>query len=470
MDKNIVFFLLDQLSFRALPVYGNQDADTPNLNWLTEDALVVDGCYTTCPLCVPARTALWSGRYPHETGVISNGHKWQQGPLPEEFTTVGECFRDAGWQAVHFGKDEGGGALRGFDAAPMGVTRFEAEDPAFPLNGDSFRDRHTTDAVCQFLEQREDDRPLFLVADLVNPHNICGWVGANEGVHTGVPSERPLPQLPVNFAFDDIENRPAAIQYLCCSHNRQAQTAGWEPENFREYLRAYHYYLSLADRDVGRILEALKKRGFTTENTLFVFTADHGDSMAARGQVTKQIAMYEETTRIPLAFKGAGVQPGVKTGLASSLDLFPTLCSWAGIRAPEGLRGQNLTEVLNGGELPERECIAAEWHTEYGYTVSPGRMIRSGSYKYTKFIEDGKEELFDLKADPYERINLAVKADSAGGSEYTAVLEQMRRTFREHLARTQDSFETLAWDVDKRWRSHPVGYQNHQGIAAPMEK
>lgn len=459
-------FLLDQLSFRALPAYGNTDARTPNLDWLAEDALVVDGCYSTCPLCVPSRTALWSGRYPHETGVISNGRKWPQGPLPEHIPTLGECFRDAGWQAVHFGKDEGGGALRGFEAAPMGSTVFETGDPAFPLNGDSFRDRYTTDAACEFLEQRQDDRPLLFVADLINPHNICGWVGANQGVHTGVPSDLPLPPLPENFTFDDIRNRPLAVQYLCCSHNRQAQTAGWVPENFREYLRAYYYYISLADQEVGRILETLNKRGFTQDNTLFVLAADHGDSMAARGHVTKQVTLYEETVRVPLMFKGAGVQSGKAEGLASLLDIFPTLCAFAGIEAPENLSGKDLTAVLAGDKLPERDCVASEWHTEYGYTVSPGRMVRSGDYKYMKYIEDGKEELYDLKADPYEQKNLAADEMSA---ETKDALEHMRRVFRKHLADTEDSFETLSWDVDKRWRSHPVGYQNHKGIAAPME-
>ena len=174
------------------------------------------------------------------------------------------------------------------------------KDEAFPLNVDSFRDVYTAEVACRFLDKRQDERPLFMITDLVNPHNICGWVGANKGVHESRECDAPLPPLPENFVFEDIENRPAAIRYICCTNNRQAQAAGWTPENFREYLRAYYYYLSMADRSVGQVLDCLEQHGYTPENTLFVLMADHGDSMAAHGLVTKQVNFYEEITRVPM--------------------------------------------------------------------------------------------------------------------------------------------------------------------------
>lgn len=462
MKRNIIVFLLDQLAWRALPAYGNSFAQTPNIDRIAEGGLIIDGCYTACPLCQPARAALWTGRYPHETGVLSNGRNWPERGIPNSMPTVGETFSRAGWQTVHFGKTHDGGALRGFYCEPEEELVFPEENKAFPLNVDSFRDRYTVKAACRFLEEREDERPLLMITDLVNPHNICAWIGANQGIHESVPGNMPLPLLPDNFEFEDIRNRPAAVRYLCCSHNRQAQTVGWTPENFREYLQAYYYYLSMADRDVGTILDTLEKCGYTPENTLFVFSADHGDSMAARGQVTKQVTLYEETTRVPLIFKGLGVKPGKQEGITSLLDLFPTLCGWAGIVPPEDLRGTDLSSVLSGGALPEREYIAGEWHTEWGFTVSPGRMIRTERYKYTRYIEDGGEELFDLVLDPMEQKNLAPDPDSA------VILTKMRSLLGKHLDVTGDPFETLPWKADYRWRSHPVGYQKHRGIAAPM--
>ena len=464
MRRNIVVFLLDQLAWKALPVYGNEFIETPNIDRIAEDGLIVDGCYTACPLCQPSRAAFWTGRYPHETGVLSNGRKWPEKGIPADMPTLGETFQRAGWQTVHFGKTHDAGALRGFFCEPEKEIEFADEEPAFPLNVDSFRDKYTVQAACRFLEERKETEPLLMIADLVNPHNICGWVGENAGKHTGISSGRSLPPLPDNFYFEDIENRPAAVRYICCSHNRQAQAAGWTPENFREYLRAYYYYLSLADRGVGDILDVLLKKGYTPENTLFVFTSDHGDSMAARGQVTKQVSFYEETTRVPLIFKGPGIHPGRKKGIASLLDLFPTLCRWAGIMPPAGLQGMDLTETFSGGDLPKRDYVACEWHTEWGYTVSPGRMICTGRYKYTRYIEDGSEELFDLEKDSTEKRNLA------GDSSYREVVEKMHSLLNEHMIRTKDPFNSLSWEADRRWRSHPAGYQNHKGIAAPMSE
>ena len=167
-------------------------------------------------------------------------------------------------------------------------------------------------------------------------------------------------------------------------------------------------------------------------------------------------------TRVPMIFKGPGVKPGKQEGIASLLDLFPTLCGWAGITAPEGLRGMSLTETLGGGSLPEREYVACEWHTEWGYTVSPGRMIRANRYKYTRYVEDGAEELYDLVNDPMEKKNLAVNPVCRFS------LQEMRKLLWDHERVTKDPFETLPWKADKRWRSHPAGYQNHHGIAAPM--
>ena len=394
--------------------------------------------------------------------MLSNGNKWPETGIAEDLPTLGETFANAGWQTVHFGKTHDQGALWGFVCEPEREVRIAEEEATFPLNVDSFRDAYTVEEACSFLEKRQDERPLLMVTDLVNPHNICGWVGANKGVHESTECQYPLPPLPENFDFEDIENRPAAIRYICCTNNRQVQAAGWTPENFREYLRAYYYYLSLADHSVGAVLDSLEKNGYTTENTLFVLMADHGDSMAAHGLVTKQVNFYEEITRVPMIFKGPGVKPGKQEGIASLLDLFPTLCGWTGITAPEGLRGMSLTETLGGGSLPEWEYVACEWHTEWGYTVSPGRMIRANRYKYTRYVEDGAEELYDLVNDPMEKKNLAVNPVCRFS------LQEMRKLLWDHERVTKDPFETLPWKADKRWRSHPAGYQNHHGIAAPM--
>ncbi len=464
MDKpaNILIFVTDQLSWKALPVYGNTYVKTPNINRITQNALIYEECYTPCPLCQPARASFWSGIYPHETKVISNGRKFPVNDLPHTIPTLGSVLQENGYETVHFGKKHDAGALRGFRCdEPLQVIVPEISD-AWPHNIDTFRDRYTAERSVEWLENYNGEKPYIMVADLVNPHNICGFIGKFAGENEGVDPGVPLPPLPDNFEFEDIKNRPVGVQYICCSHNRQAQVSQWTPRNFQYYLAAYYYYLEMVDAEIGRILDALEKRS-DAENTLIVFMADHGDSMAARHRVTKQVDFYEEVTRVPFFFSGKGVVPRrIEGRMTSLLDLFPTLCGYAGLPIPLGARGLDLSGELMGGKVIQREFVASEWHTEWGYTISPGRMIRTREYKYTHYIEDDSEELFDMQKDPLEKKNVA--KDPA----YFPELENMRRLYRHQLKETKDTFESMEWLADKRWRSHPVGYEKHRGIAAPQ--
>lgn len=459
---NILIFVTDQLTWRALPAYGNTYAKTPNIDRIAKNAVIYDECYTPCPLCQPARASFWSGIYPHETKVLSNGRKFPVEDLPETVPTLGSVFTEGGYETVHFGKKHDAGALRGFWCDEELQTKVDPVSDAWPLNMDTFHDRYTTDRSVEWLKNYNGEKPYIMVADLVNPHNICGFIGEFAGENPGIDPGVPLPPLPDNFEFDDIENRPIGVQYICCSHNRQAQVAQWTPRNFQYYLAAYYHYLERADAEIGRILDTLEQRE-DADNTLVIFMADHGDSMAARHRVTKQVDFYEEVSRVPFIFSGKGIQPRRISGrMTSLLDLFPTLCGYAGLPIPDGLRGLDLSKELSGGELVQRDYVASEWHTEWGFTISPGRMIRTNDYKYTRYIEDGGEELFDMNKDPLEKKNVA--KDPA----YADALEEMRALYHRQLNETNDPFETMQWLADKRWRSHPVGYEKHRGIAAPQ--
>lgn len=462
--KNILVVIADQLTWRALPAYGNEYARTPAIDSIADGAAKFDACYTPCPLCLPARAAFWSGLYPHQTSALSNGRNFPIKQLEEGIPTLGTVFSSAGYETRHFGKTHDAGALRGFECEPEDKADVFAEAAAWPVAVDTARDRYTAKRCVEYLQNRpKGGKPFLMVADFVNPHDICSWTGHNQGKHedTPIPAGRKLPPLPENFVFDDIENRPLPVQYICCSHNRQAQTAGWTADNFRHYLAAYYHYVERVDREIGQVLNALRERG-DWENTLIVLLADHGDSMAARGRVTKQVDLYEEVTRVPFMFKGPGVAAGVHSSPVSLLDLFPTLCGFAGVNQPNGLVGADLTPALKGGQPPKRDYVASEWHTEWGFTVSPGRMICNERFKYMKYVEGGGEELYDLQRDPYEKKNLAKAPASADA------LEEMRALFARFIKETGDDFESLTFFADKRWRSHPVGYQNHEGIAAPQ--
>ena len=464
---NMLLIVVDQLAWKKLNNYGGK-SNTPNIDSIAENGVAMDACYCPYPLCQPSRAAFWTGMDSHRNQVWSNGRNWQITEVDETFPCLGETFRNAGYKTMHFGKRHDGGALRGFECSEELLKEIPDENPAFPFNFDTYADAYTVDRAKEFLESYDFEKPLFMALDIINPHNICGYIGKNKGVHEnaeGTGDVDTLPELPENFYCEDLKNRPLPVQYLCCSHVRQSQTVGWTEDNFRGYLAAYDYYLSVADRHIGEVIDALRKTG-ELDNTMIVFWSDHGDNMTSRQSVTKQVTMYEEVTRVPLIFSGAGVTPRKETvkGLCSLLDIYPTLCSIAGIEAPEGLDGKDISEVITTGKLPERRYVTSEWFTEWGYTISPGRMVRTERYKYIHYLEGNGEELYDLEKDPHEMKNVA--ADPS----YADVLQEARDIMKTRIEESDDPYYSLEVKADRRWRSHEIGYQNHRGITAPEYK
>ena len=463
MAMNIVMIIADQLSQRGLGCYGNRDVVSPHLDGLAQSGIRMRHAYTTCPLCLPARAAFWTGTLPHDTWSVSNARNFRNGVVGEGTPTMGSLFQAAGYDTVHFGKQHDNGALRGFTCSPEVETPLEA-CPAWPVNYDSRRDPHTLELCLDYVRQPHE-KPFFLVADFNNPHDICNWVGAFAGEHDDVTPPGSLPELPGNFEIDDLQTRPLPIQYLCCSHVRLSQASRWTPTNYRHYLAAYYHFIHRLDDQVGRLLAAVRASD-SADDTLIVFMADHGDGMTAHRMVTKQVSFYEETNCVPMLFAGGPIAPRgvVLDNLVSTADLLPTLCDGAGIKPPAGIYGQSFWPMLEQGRVTDaaRDCVAGEWMTEWGDTIEPGRMIRTSGFKYTRYLEGDGEELYDLTADPGERRNLA------GFPEYRACLDEHRRLLAEHVQREQDPFFYLAWRVEPRWRSHAPGYPNHVGLCAPL--
>jgi choline-sulfatase len=457
---NILLIVADQLARQALPAYGDRYARTPNIDRIANRGTRFEHCYTPYPLCMPTRAAYWTGRFPHETGVLSNGRNFPAGEIPDGMPTLGKLFSDAGYDAVHFGKTHDAGSLSGFRIAERFQTEVPQEGP-WPVNADTFFDRTTTEQVAEYLRAPHAS-PFIAVADLNNPHNICGYVGEREGPHEDPPVPGELPPPPANLEVENFASLPLPVQYVCCAHRRQAQAAGWSPENYRHYLAAYYHYIERVDREIGLILEALETSG-QAGDTLVVFMADHGDGMGGRGLVTKHTTFYDETTRVPFIFAGPGVAEDASAGepLVSLLDLLPTLCDYAGLAAPAGLWGRSLVPWLKGAEGTPHDYVVSEWHTEWGFTIEPGRMLRTPQFKYVRYREGNGEELYDLESDPGEVRNLAPDG------EWRTVLERHRAMLHRHIEETCDPFETYEWLADERWRSHAPGYHNHTGPCAP---
>jgi choline-sulfatase len=459
---NLLLICADQLAREALPAYGGSYAHTPNIDRLADRGVRFDRCYTPCPLCQPARASFWTGRFPHETGVRSNGIRDHVPDVPADMSTMGELLSAAGYQCVHFGKRHDAGALRGFEIAESGELPVDAP-PQYPAGADSRRDRYTAQRAVEFLKTRRDDRPLLIAVDFVNPHDICSWIGHNQGPHEDLPPGRPLPPLPDNFEDADLHKRPRPVQYICCGHNRLAQASQWTPDNYRHYLAAYYHYLEQVDAEIGRVLDALE-RSPIAGNTLVVFFSDHGEGLASHRMVTKQVSFYEQTTCVPMIFSGSGVHGAGRLAnpLVSLLDLLPTVCDYAGATVPDGLWGRSLRPWIEADRPGSpHDYVACEWYTEWGFTIEPGRMIRTDRFKYTRYLEADGEELYDLHADPGETRTLV------DDRSYQSVLQNHRDLLDRHLSETRDDFASLNWLAEPRWREHPIGYMHHRGLAAP---
>lgn len=459
---NILIIQVDQLFSDALNAYGGK-SNTPTIDALCSSGIVFENCFCQFPLCQPSRASLWTSQYPHQTNILSNGRNWPVKNYTKNDKTLGDIFSAAGYKTVHFGKTHDAGTLRGFDCATEEEIIIPHENPAWPYNMDTFTDRDCRIKACDFLTNWDFSLPLLMAVDFVNPHTICGWVGENKGKHIDIPIEN-LPPLPPNFDFDDIKNRAPSIQYICCSHIRQSQVAEWTADNFRHYIAAYHHYLGIVDTEIAHVLQSLEQRG-QKENTIIVFFSDHGDNLTARNSVTKQVNLYEECVKVPLAICGPHIQKQKKKiqGLTCLLDIAPTLCDIAGIPIPKSFEGISLLPSIHTGAKPNRTYAVSQWHTEWGYTVSPGRMIRTEQYKYIHYIEGEFEELYNLTTDPHEKKN------EAKNPAYAKELTNMQNLFTEYLTNTKDPYKKLKYTADIRWRSHKCGYHNHRGIAAPQD-
>lgn len=477
--NNYLLIICDQLAATALSAYGNTYSRTPNLDKLTTRSAVFEYAYTPCPLCQPARASFWTSRYPHETNVRTN-LPLQRYPiykentvtktpdtfpsLSEEIPTMGELFSDAGYQCIHFGKAHDYGGLRGFEVIPDVQIRIERTNPAINFDYETYLDVDTTQKAVAWLTEQAPtlEKPFLAVADLQNPHNICGYIGEmRNGCNPDIfPLDRELPPLPENFEFDDIENRPEFIQYLCCAHRRLRHASHWTPLDYQYYLYAYYYYLSMVDKQIGEILDALEHSG-KVDDTVILFFADHGEGMAAHKQVTKYGVFYEESNRVPFLACGPNIPAGHRIqGVTSLLDILPTMLDYSGLPI-KGFAGNSQLKALMGySATSSNDYVVAEWHDEFRDYTIPGRMICDESWKYTCYLEPNSEELFDLKNDRLEQKNLAQLP------QYQNILNTYRTKLDAHLEKTEDDFSNLAVSVSSGYRQHPLGFHHHEGLSA----
>jgi len=378
---NLLLVICDQLGLDAIGAHGYPDAQTPNLDRMIRRGTTFIESHSTNPVCSPARSSLMTGRMPVETGVVSNGR-----PIHRSRPNLGQWFSERGYEAVYCGKWH----LPGGTATPNDGFRLLPSRGGFAQIDDTVLS-HTCDA---YIRNCSRERPFLLVASFLQPHDIC-YYGNHPGLRmpAGMPYERiadRLPQLPPNHKIRP--KAPVALDRIICDW--------YDEQQWRYYLYLYARMVEMLDADVGRLLDAVEESG-QADNTITLFTSDHGDGRARHSHVAKWYP-YDEAAKVPMIACSPGhIDSGRRDTehLVSGLDVMPTLCDFAGIRPPEGVRGNSLRPLLQGKSTTWREFVSSEHHVV-------GRMVRSDQYKYVRYAGDPVEQLFDMKADPWETKNL----------------------------------------------------------------
>ena len=427
---NILYIFTDQQSATAMSCAGNPHLRTPCLDRIASQGVRFDCAYTSFPLCVPARTSMFTGRMAHECGVVDNRPTHDTG-LP--FDMLGRLLADNGYDCHYVGKwhipsvAETDAASHGFGQVVFG-------------GGYGGLDTEKTDAAIAFLE-RPHGSPFFLVVSYNNPHDCCE-LSRREPLRMGPIPDPPdvdkLPPLP--FSARIPEGEPDAIRtfqdeipFLLAND--------WDAQRTREYLWGYYRLTEMVDAEIGRVLAALETTG-RQKDTLVVFSSDHGDGHGCH-RWNQKWTFYDESSGVPFVVVPPGHGQGgttISCPVSATLDLMPTILDYAAIGAVPECRGISIRPLIEGQSL-QREYVAAETDLSEPGTVPggprrPGRMIRTERYKYSAFQAGSRrEQLVDMRSDPGEMSNLA------GTASHAAVLRRHRDMLTEWCRVTDDSFD-----------------------------
>ena len=470
---NILFLLSDQHSPLAMSCAGHPVVRTPHMDRLSREGVQLDAAYCPTPLCMPARVSLLCARHAHNTGILHNGGRMMAEP------TVPQALRAAGYRTavtgkIHFtqrgrpGSTECDEHLRelGFEDVMANLGKVAAARSQQPdtyqaelrrkgvydafrddyearysgglpnwyvaestLNDEDYHDAWIGRQTRDWLASYDDERPFFCWCNWGGPHMPWDAPGRYARLYDPAAVDAPL--------HDPLDDAPADIR-----RKRDAAMAGMPPdiwevggepqplteEAWRRCRAHYYGMVNVVDDGIGIMLDALEQRGML-DNTLVVYTSDHGEMLYDRGLYGKQL-MYEQSARVPLVVRWPrGFDAADRSqALASTLDLMATFLDVGGASLPVD-HGRSLLPVLRGDTAAHRDEVFCELDAE--------KMVRQGPWKYVYHPEREVQQLFHLDDDPHELRNLAATGDHTGKEQ----------ALRDRI---------LAWMIDTEPRPHGV--------------
>jgi arylsulfatase A-like enzyme len=446
-SPNVVVFFTDQQRWDTTGVHGNPLELTPNFDRMAKSGTHVYHSFTCQPVCGPARACLQTGLYATQTGVYINGPA-----LQPDTQTLAHYFQAAGYTTGYIGKwhlsyeepvpeSERGGYetwlaanLLEFESQPYNMVMYDNDNQPVKLPG--YRIDALTDAAIRYLDKLQNGTqqgpPFFLFLSYLEPHHQ-----------------------------NHIDDYPAPTGY------RERYQGRWIPPDLaalggstHQHIGGYFGLVKRLDEALGRLLDALKSLGLE-ENTIILFTSDHGNHFKTRNAEYKR-SCHEASIRVPTAIIGPGFDGGGQIGeLVSLIDLPPTLLDAAGIPVPEQMEGRSILNLIRGQVV--------DWPDDVFIQISEsqvGRAVRTSRWKYSVSAPDRnawlesasdryvEEYLYDLEVDPHELSNLI------GYESHQDVAAVMR----ERLLRYLQEVESAKPDI----LAAPV-HESGQRIVTPAE-
>ncbi len=473
---NLLFIWTDEQQYFTMKAYGNEIIQTPNLDRLASGSFVFEKAYVTQPVCTPDRASVMTGLYPHTHGCVANNIH-----LDENVKTLPEIVGDPDYHSAYMGKWHLGDevfAQRGYktwvaiedsyipyygtDKDPEARSDYHhwlVEKGYQPNERNKFsrsfaanlplehcKPKFLEEKAIRFLEENGYD-PFILYINFLEPH--MPFFGPLDSLYS--PDEVFLPGN-----FNDVPADDDPLFHRLKSEENKQQYGDTE-EELRELIAKYWGLVSQVDMSVGAILDKLESLGLS-ENTIVVYTSDHGDMMGAHRMVAKGV-MYEEAVRIPFLLKDPRMNSSQRMipERVSQIDIVPTLLDLMGHEVPGYLEGKSLVPALKMDEFPS-EDIFIEWNSHMDYRVrdwadreiteadsaqlaaSPSiRTVISKEGMKLSLSNRDKSQLFDLNKDPLEIENLFYQ------EEYKKTINELAGKIKQWRRVTND---TLRFPID----------------------
>ena len=480
-QPHILFLFTDQQRADCLGCAGHPMLRTPNIDRIAAEGVRFNRCYTTSPLCVPARLSLAMGQYPHNTNFWQGGNE-----LPRDADTFMKRLRRAGYRTCGIGKHHlyemencdlyanepayheagfdhvedmsgtwgiiGGTSvytdhlkslgllepvrchLKALEEKPDEIRRFIAEP--LPLPAEHYIDAFIAGRVTRYIDQSAGDQPSFVSVAFQGPHEP--WDAPAQYADRYDPDEMPDP-IPEKPPGDWLPPRSRAYQKWAQYYQPQRPRAG------KEIAASYLGKIAQIDESIGRILEAYRRKGWL-DDTVIIFASDHGEMLGDLGRLSKSV-FYESAIRIPLIVRLPGGRHGenVCDAFVELIDVHATILDVAHAEPWRHQDSLSLLPLMDGRAGRIRDDVLSEVHAHY--------MLRTDDWKLVVGRDGQTLQLFDLQNDPLEQVNLCEHPD------YRRQELEMRSRLLARIAR--DTFRDGCLDPEHSGHSDPPNLENN---------